>query len=166
VGLVVLGLIATLTNSHTAKEATSTASGSTNTQPEETSNWEEVSKTNSVTGEITTSASLKGHDEQDIIVRQIGHKLECYIKTGEFLETNDNLESNESTVQYKFDDGKVIKQSWGLSSDNMALFYPGNPKPFLEQMRRAKTLSFEFKPSDKVPETISFDVGGFPDTFK
>lgn len=32
-------------------------------------------------------------------------------------------------------------------------------------MRKAKSLAFEYHPSDKVPDTIVFDVTGFPDVF-
>jgi hypothetical protein len=150
----------------TLKATASTQPTATAPQAKDLSNWYSYSESNPVTGEITITATLKDHDEQDIIIRQTGKKLELYIKTGEFLETVDNMEDHLSTVQYKLDDGKVVKQAWSLSSDNEALFYPGNPKGFVEQLRKAQVFSFEFKPSDKVPQTVVFDVGGLPDVFK
>lgn len=77
----------------------------------------------------------------------------------------DNLHTRNSTVQYRFDTGKVIRQNWIISDDNEALFYSGNPKAFLAQMRQAKSLSIEYRPADKVPATITFVVTGFPDVF-
>ena len=163
-GLLVCGLIMRFLASDKTTDAPKMVAAQPNAQAPD--NWEVISKTNPVTGEITTAASLKGHDEQDIIVRRIGKKLDLYIKTGEFLETPEDDEDGQSTVQYRFDDGKVTRQEWSLSSDNVALFFPGNPAPFLEQIRKAKQLSFEFQPADKIPQTITFDVGGFPNEFK
>jgi hypothetical protein len=130
--------------------------------------WHLTSNTNAVTGEVTTGATLDSptDEAQSIVIRLTGKKLECYVNTNAFLETVDNVESHISTVQYKFDDGKVVRQGWLLSSDNEALFYPGNCAPFIAQLRKAKTLALEFRPSDKVPQTITFDVEGFPEGFK
>ena len=122
-------------------------------------------ETNPVTGGVTTTAWLKYHGRQNIYIRQRGKKLELYVDTDEFLETVDNMHSRRSPVQYKFDNGKVVRQSCIISDDNAALFYPGNPEAFIAQMRNAKNLAIEYHPADKVPQTISFDVTGFPDAF-
>jgi len=127
--------------------------------------WQVDREVNPVTGVTTITASLKYQGSRNIIVREIGKKLECYIETDEFLETLDNMHTGISTVQYKFDDGKVIRQGWTLSADNEALFYPGNCAPLLNQLRKAKSFAFEFHPADKVPAAITFDVSGFPDDF-
>lgn len=81
------------------------------------------------------------------------------------LETVENMDSNISVIAYKFDDGPIVRQGWRMSTDHEGLFYPGNPSVFLEKMRRAKRLAFEYKPADKVPQTISFDVSQFPMEF-
>jgi invasion protein IalB len=130
--------------------------------------WQLSSDTNAVTGEVTTVASLHSalDENQYIIVRLIGKKLDCYVNTNEFLETVENIESHLSTVQYKFDDGKVVRQGWTLSSNNEALFYPGNCATFIARIKKAKTLALEFRPSEKIPETITFDVEGFPEAFR
>jgi invasion protein IalB len=151
-----------------ASAAPSTQSAPSQEPAASQGNWQLSSETNPVTGEVTTGASLDSpsDEEQYIVIRLIGKKLECYVNTNEFLETVENLESHISTVQYKFDDGKVVRQGWTLSSDNEALFYPGNCVSFIVQLRKAKTLAFEFRPSEKIPQTIIFDVEGFPEGFK
>jgi invasion protein IalB len=142
----------------------SASSASTPSVPE--SDWQVNSETNPVTGIIKKVATLKYRDKQNIIIRLNGKKLDCYITTDEFLETIDNMHSRVSTVQYKFDDGKVIRQGWTISDDNTALFYPGNCSLLITQLRTAKTLAFEYRPSEKIPETITFNVAGFPEDFK
>lgn len=125
--------------------------------------WQVDKDTNPVSGVVTTVARVGGN--QNIIIRQIGKRLELYITTNQFLETTDNVETRLAPVQYKLDSGKVVRQSWELSDDNTALFYPGNPKAFIAQMRNANSLAFEYSPSGKVPDTIVFDVTGLPDVF-
>jgi hypothetical protein len=71
--------------------------------------WQVHREVNPVTGVTTITASLKYQGSRNIIVREIGKKLECYIETDEFLETLENMHTGISTVQYKFDDGKVGK---------------------------------------------------------
>ena len=85
--------------------------------------WQVDADTSPVTGLVTTTAFLKYQSKQNIYVRQRGKKLELYIDTDEFLETVANVESRHSPVQYKFDDGKLVRQSWIISGDNEALFY-------------------------------------------
>ncbi len=129
--------------------------------------WRLSSETNPVTGEVRTVASLNSSsgDEQYIIIRLVGKKLDCYVNTNEFLETVNNMESRISTVQYKFDAGKVVRQGWSISANNEALFYPGNCATLIAQIKKAKTLALEFRPSETIPETITFDVEGFPEGF-
>jgi hypothetical protein len=162
----IVGCNDTRTSDDSAATATpATSTGSVPTAQAVQSYWKVKSESNAVTGQLTTTAYLTYQGKQNIYVRQTGKKLECYIDTDEFLETVNNLDSRNSTVQYKFDDGKVTRQTWTLSDDNNALFYPGNPKLFLAQMRHANTLAFEYRPADRIPQTITFDVTGFPDVF-
>ena len=117
---------------------------------------------------MTTTAYLSYQPgNQNIYVRRKGKKIELYINTDQFLETVENLHSGVSSVQYRFDTNVPVRQGWRLSADHEALFYPGDPQSFLEQMRTAKTLHFMYNPADKEPEVINFDVTGFPrDSFK
>jgi hypothetical protein len=171
-----IGIVFVIDAATHLQKSPSATSGNTNdgspaatqtAQPKEpVSLWEVNSHSNPVTGEFTRSAYLKYQGKPNIYVRQKGKTLECYINTDDFLETIDNLHSRASTVQYKFDDGKVIRQTWTISDDNKALFYPGSScKPFLIQMQKAKSLAIEYRPADTLPKTAVFDVEGFPDVF-
>jgi hypothetical protein len=125
--------------------------------------WTLSSDTDKVTGEVTQFASAHN---SGIVLRMRGGKLDCFINTGEFLETLDNLRTGRSTVRYKFDSGRVITEGWSLGENNTSLFYPRNcAKGFLPSLRKAKTLSFQYTPADKTPESIALDVEGLPETF-
>ena len=126
-----------------------------------TSPWQVSMSHNELTGEIQLTA-INGIRDHAIIVRKRGKKLDCYVTTGEFLETVDNMHSRRSMIKYKYDDGPIVSQAWIISDDNTALFYPANPKPFLQKMRNAKRFVIEYSPSEKVPQTESFDLSPFP----
>lgn len=127
------------------------------------SDWTLDHTTNPVTGVVTTVASTTG--EHNIVVRLIGKKLDCYINTPDFLETVDIIEGGSSTVQYRFDNGQVIRQGWGLGEDNTSLFGESHCTSFVALLRKSKTLAFEYKPADKVATTTIFNVAGFPAEF-
>jgi hypothetical protein len=133
-------------------------------KPAAPSPWRISRSWNEVTGEETVTA-VTGYGEQEFVIRQIGKKLECYLITGQFLETVENLHSNRSVAKYKFDDGPIVHEPWGMSADNEGLFCPGNPSTFLDKMRRAKHFAIEYKPADVVSQTVSFDVSEFPAEF-
>lgn len=154
---------------HTETAATA-ATSTANTAPDSTepseSNWSESQDSDAVTGVVTKYASTKTIGEQGVIVRKRGDRTtEVFVNTGEFLETVDNVESGVTQVAYKFDNGPVIRQYWTLSSDKTSLFYPGNPDEFLRKLRQAKTFAFQYKPADKVPQSVTFDVTGLPNGF-
>jgi hypothetical protein len=129
--------------------------------------WRVDHEVNPVTGVETTVAYLEFQGRRNLYVRQVGKKaVECYIETDQFLETIDNLDSRVSTVQYRIDGGKVVRQGWSIGDNNEDLFYPGNCAPLVAQLRKAKSLAFEYRPSGKLPATITFDMTGFPDEFK
>jgi hypothetical protein len=126
--------------------------------------WDVDASTNEVTGQKTIVA-ITGYGEQRLYIRQRGKRLEFYFTTGEFLETVENMHTNLVPVVYKFDDASVVRQSWTMSSDHEALFYPGNPSAFLNKMRKAKRFAIEFKPADKIEQAASFNVSQFPSEF-
>ena len=83
----------------------------------------------------------------------------------EFLETIDNINSRDSTVQYRLDDGEPVRQTWTLSDDNTALFYPGSCAPFIAKLRTAKQLAFEYRPAGRTESTLTFPIEELPDVF-
>lgn len=129
--------------------------------PAPPSNWDVSNSRDDVTGEETKVAT-DGYGDNEIIVRRRGQHLQLYVVTPDFLETTDNMESRMSPVAYKFDDGKIIHQSWTLSDDNTSLFYPGNPTAFLQKLEQSKSFAFQYHPAEKVPTSETFSVGGFP----
>ena len=58
--------------------------------------------TSPLTGDITTVA-----ESGPLIVRLRGKKLDCYVSTGQFLETTENMHSRASLARYRFDHGKT-----------------------------------------------------------
>lgn len=145
--------------------ATEEASSSTKPAPQTPiSPWRVDTSKNELSGEPTITA-INGYGDESMVIRRRGRKLDCYVTTGEFLETLDNMNNRIAPVKYKFDDGPIVRQGWTLSDDNTALFYPGNPKTFLQKMRRANRFVIEYSPSQKVPQTESFDVSPFPAEF-
>lgn len=166
VGLVIIIGVVLSFRTHSGVGASTTptpSSTATDRQPEQVrpSPWQVSSSHNQLTGETELVAS-NGFRDNAIIIRKRGRKLECYVTTGEFLEAAENIDSRQSVVGYKFDNGNIVRQSWMISDDNTALFYPGDPRSFLRKISRAKRFVIEFKPSDKVPQTESFDVSSFP----
>lgn len=167
---ILVALFGTLVLAFTACESGSISTPSSEHKPvgvvesPPPSPWYVSTSTNEVTAEVTVVATT-GFGGRTIVVRQIGKKLECYLKTGQFLETIENIETNRSVVKYRFDDGPIVSQGWNLSSDNEGLFYPGDPTAFLNNMRKAKRLAIEYKPADIIPQTVSFDVSQFPVLF-
>ena len=77
--------------------------------PPTPSPWTVSTSTNDLTGELTVVA-ITGYGDQVLIIRRRGPKLDCYVKTGKFLETVDNMESRHMAVKYKFDDGEIVRQ--------------------------------------------------------
>lgn len=132
-------------------------------QPTAPSDWTLTQSTNPVTGVVTTVAETAG--EHNIVVRLIGKKLECYISTPDFLETVAIEEGASSSVQYRFDNGPVIRQGWALGADNTSLFGESHCTAFIAALRKSKQLAFEYKPADTVATTSTFDVAGFPTEF-
>ena len=123
--------------------------------------WLVTTSRNAITGEETVvTKTFDGR--QALVIRQTGKKLECYVTTGHFLETVENVHSHLSAVIYKFDDGSVVRQAWRMSADYEALFYPGNPLDFLNKIHDAKRFAVQYKPADEVSQTLSFDVSRFP----
>ena len=156
---------AVVTSPSTTSTVEPTKKGSPTVQPTKDGYWQLDHDINPVTGVVKTTAYLKYQGERNIYVRRNGKTLECYITTGEFMETASNLDSRVSTVQYRFDGGHVVRQGWWIGDDNETLFYPGNCTSFVKQLGQARSLAFEYHPAGKTESTVTFDVTGFPNVF-
>src|ERR1035437_8714070 len=110
--------------------------------------WVVTSTKNDLTGALEVIAQNASSRRVHMVIRRRGKKLDCYINTDEFLETVQNMHTHKSPVAYRFDDGAIVRQAWDISSDNTALFYPGNPQPFLDKIRQSQRLVVQFEPAD------------------
>ncbi len=126
------------------------------------SKWTIIKSRSDLTGETRVTAINDASRDVSLILRLRGRKFDCYIRTGEFLETVENMHSRSSVVKYKFDEGGIVRQAWTISDDNTALFYPGNTTAFIQKLRKAKRFVIEYSPADVIPKTASFDVSLFP----
>lgn len=124
--------------------------------------WTVSKETNPVTGKVTVYAESDAGNNQAMVIRETGRKVELFINTNEFLETTNNINSGLVGITYRIDKGKPVHQHWSLSSDDTALFYPGNPAHLIEKLRSAKIFYFQFPPAGKVPEVITIDVDHLP----
>jgi hypothetical protein len=152
-------------NSGWSTAETRTSTVASHAIPEAPSPWSVDVTTDPVTGQTTTAALTRVTDDQYLVIRQTGEKLEAYIETGVFLETVYNLDSRESKVIYRLDGGPPKHQTWFVGADNDSLFCPGDAQAFVEQLRHSQTLYFRFQPTDEVASTLTFDVSQFPNLF-
>lgn len=64
------------------------------------------------------------------------------------------------TVRVRLDEAQPLKQNWGQSTDNEALF-SRDAIPLAKKIAQAQTLRFEFTPFNGSPQVVTFDVRGF-----
>jgi hypothetical protein len=158
--VVVLALVGLGACTRPVQQKTPPENSATTTPPV----WQVTSKTNDLTGVVSTTAVAesrrRGHfGVQFVAVRLTGHELECFVNTGEFLPSGSN---DWSAVGYKFDNGPVGRRFMGVSTNHQSLFYMGDVGGFIKKMARAHTLTIEFEPYESRPETATFDVSSFP----
>lgn len=128
---------------------------------EPASPWKVFTSHDESTGEDIVTAISYGRN-LSLIVRQTGKKLTCYITNGDPLESMDNMPHSLSHVKYGFDEGEMATQDWIVSDRKTALFYPGNVREFIQNLRKARRFVIEYRPSGAIPETTTFDVSLFP----
>jgi hypothetical protein len=83
----------------------------------------------------------------------MGKKLDVYVNTPEIVD------DESASVRIKFDDGAPTRQTWSRSSDYHAVFSP-DPLGLLTRLQGATRFYIEYKPYQRVPETIIFNVAG------
>lgn len=114
------------------------------------------------TGVTATTAMNILDGDNSLVIRRTGNKLECYINTGQMFSPGKRESGQDSTVHYRFDDGKEISQQWRLSDDHQSLIYPGDPTEFLSELATSKTFAFAFKNASGTLQTVTYDVAGLP----
>ena len=92
-----------------------------------------------------------------LILRCRGNKkLEAYIHTG--MSASVEYGTSTHAVRLKFDDKPPVKQHWGESDTNDALFYDGDSTSLFDRLKATKALKFEFTPFDAVTQVATFNV--------
>ena len=99
----------------------------------------------------------------NLIVRQRGSKLECYISSGDSPDELDPASKGRSPVKYRFDDGNQVKEQWRMSVHGTALLYPGDALEFVKTIRKSQRLEMEVSRSGDSADVEVFDLGLFPD---
>ena len=131
-------------------EATPTATPAT-----EVKNWVASEKTNPMDNakEIMLLADATNKSGAFLIVRFKGKSLDVYVNTNEIVD------DESSHVRIKFDSGNPLAQTWSRSTDYKAVFSP-DPFALLTKLQSSSKFYIEYRPYQKVADTIIFDVAG------
>jgi len=149
-----------------SEDSVSASAASISSSPDPAASaWEIEALDDPYTGVMTNIAMDILDGNNSVVIRGYRGRFECYINTGKFIGTG-GLNNGRAVVRYRFDDGKTVRQTWKISSDNQALIYPGNPAEFLRQFAAAKTLTFEFTPANASAQSILYNVTGLPIEFQ
>jgi hypothetical protein len=87
----------------------------------------------------------------DIGVMVAGHTV---------IEPLDYERSHSTSVRIRFDDGRPVRQVWGISDDDRALFPYGHEKQFANELLTHKVLYVEFSYYQHSAHTVSFQLNG------
>lgn len=71
-----------------------------------------------------------------MIVRCVDNDLEVLANVGQFLTTDGHVK-----IKYRFDDGAVVEERWGISTTGKFVFSP-SPREFAGKLMAANTLLF------------------------
>lgn len=137
--------------------STSTTVANTNTAHSatpEASNWVLSTDASPMdrTHRLTLQTEAKEIPNGTLIVRFTGSRLEVYVITEDVI-------GEDTSVRIKFDEGTPIRQTWNPAKDAETLFSP-DPTALLAKLQGATRFYIEYKPYDKIPQTITFDVAG------
>lgn len=151
-GLPLLGLLLAKHPSGNVASPTSVSTVPTPSAKPPESKWRIDESTGSMDG-VKTTVIGNGYGDQEIIIRFRSKSLDAYVTTPEIVDDED------APVRVRFDDGKPISQVWSRSKDYRAIFSP-DPRWLVAKLQKSKKFYIEYHPYEKVPETLSFDVGG------
>lgn len=107
------------------------------------------------TPEVTLHTS--GSDGATLFIRCSEHKTEAFVNTDSIVDNGG--------VRIRFDDSSPVRQSWGKSTDNKALFAP-DAVTFARDLTKAQKFFFEFTPFEERERTVSFEVSGLADKLR
>jgi hypothetical protein len=114
-------------------------------------------------GEDDLISTLSDTRNFNLIVRQHGSKLECYISSGDAPDEMDLASKRRSPLKYRFDDGPQVKEQWRISVHGTSLMYPGDALEFIETIRKSRRLEMEVSRSGDTADIEVFNLALFPE---
>lgn len=75
-------------------------------------------------------------------------------------------EDSSTSVRLRFDEEKLVRQTWGITEDHEALYPSRHQKQFLGQLMQHKKLVVEFSYYEQAPRTVTFDLSGLADKLR
>jgi hypothetical protein len=149
----VLGLIALVVLANTTKREhpseSATSSESVSTASPATNEWSLIESSDKMDNTPVVILRKSGTGGATMTIRCAKRKTEAYVDTDTILDNGN--------VRVKFDVSSPIRQTWGKSTDDKALFAP-DPITFARTLTKTKTFLLEFTPFQEGTRTISFDV--------
>lgn len=107
----------------------------------------------------STVSGLRAREVPHLIIRCLEHRTEVYVVTG--VSTQPELGNvGKHTVRLRFDEDQQEREIWDQSADDRALF-SRHPIRFVNEVARAKTLTFGFTPFHAGQAIATFSVSGF-----
>jgi hypothetical protein len=92
-----------------------------------------------------------------LVVRCLSKKPEVFVFTGSALKIEP--QSDDHTVNFRFDDEQSTTVQWPDSAEHDALFAP-DPTGFAQRLMHARTLRFGYTPHNAAPVEAHFEVSG------
>lgn len=126
---------------------------------QETKNPVDDSKTVALYLKATGGKSKSGEDIA-LIIRCLSNKTELYINWQDYLGMD------QTTVTTRIGTDPAQKFSWGISTDYKSTFYSGSPISFIKALMKADKLIAQLTPYGESPVIATFDISGLTEAIK
>lgn len=91
-----------------------------------------------------------------LVIRCAEHKTDVFVVTGGAAAV-ESRNLDHATVRLRIDTLPAMRENWGESTDNKALFAP-NPIALARRLAKGRVLLFEFTPFNASPTSTRFDL--------
>ena len=152
IGFAVLGLVAGMVASvskQTRSSASTTSSIGSINSASASDEWDLVESADKMDNAPIVVLRKSGSRGASMTIRCSKRKTEAYVDTDTILDNGN--------VRIKFDASTPIRQTWGKSTDDKALF-PPDAITFARQLTKTRVFLLEFTPFQEGTRTVSFDV--------
>ena len=123
--------------------------------------WDESIKTDPITDEKIVTATIKSNDFQTSYNSKTAMLIRCdNRKIDIFVAFDDYLGNKSIRVTSRVDKDKPEINSWDLSTNNQAAFYPRGDKDLLKRLFSAEQFVVRATPYNESTKTLIFDVKG------